>query len=125
MTIAMVFFLLALVGVITLFSLKYWEIRSGRVVMPEMRTRIDESARYLKGLMLAARVDLAKLSPQVLRIARLLVHEAALLLAALARAGERQAHRLADMVSYKHRFEARKTRSEFLKKVSENKDEEE
>ncbi|MDP2648669.1 MAG: hypothetical protein Q8P19_02090, partial [bacterium] len=107
------------------FALKYWEIRSGRVLSPKMRERMDKRARNLKDLTLAARVDLAKLPPQALRVARLFVHEAALFLAALARAGEKQAHRLADMVSYKHRFEARQTRSEFLKKVSENKDGEE
>jgi hypothetical protein len=41
--------------------------------------------------------------------------------AAFARSSERQAHRLADLVSHKHGFVPRETRSEFLRKMSEHK----
>jgi len=46
------------------------------------------------------------------------VREAALGLAASARYLERQAHRLADLVSHKRGFERRETKSEFLKQVT-------
>lgn len=118
---ALVVFLISLVAIGGLFGVKYWEIRSGRILFPGVRLKADARAGQLKELILAARLDIAKLPPNLLRLFRFLIHEAALGLAALARIGERQAHRLADTVSYKHRFERRETRSEFLKKVAEHK----
>jgi len=78
-------------------------------------------AQQVKELLDAARVDLAKVPPEGVRLFRIGIHMLALGFAALARTAERYAHRLADLVSYKHRFEKRDTRSEFLKKVSEHK----
>ena len=121
MLFAALFFLLAFLGLAGLFGLKYWELKSGRVLFASARERADARASHLKELLVAVRIDIAKLPPTALRIIRYLVHEGALALAALARIGERQAHRLADLASYKHRFERRETRSEFLKKVAERK----
>ena len=118
---AAVVFVLSLIGIAGLFTLKYWELRRQRVLFPMWRQRADLRASALKELMVAARLDLAKLPPAAVVVGRLILHRGALALAALARMGERQAHRLADMVSYKHRFEKRETRSEFLKKVAEHK----
>lgn len=118
---ALVIFIVSLLAIAALFTLKYWELRTGRTLLPSLRVKADEQALRLKELLIAALLDLAKLPPNALRLSRYLVHEAALGLAALARIGERQAHRLADTVSYKHRFERRETRSEFLKKVAEGK----
>jgi hypothetical protein len=73
----------------------------------------------MKELLLAARVDLAKVPPELLRFSRIALHEAALGFAYLARLAERRAHRIADFVSHKRHYERRETRSEFLKKVSE------
>lgn len=119
MLFAAIAFFVALCGIVALFGLKYWELKKGSVLFPAMRTRADGQAIHLKELMLAARADLSNLPDLSLRLGRILLHRLALLLASLARIGERQAHRLADMVSYKHRFEKRETRSEFLRKVSE------
>ena len=116
-------FFLALLGVAVLFALKYWEARSGRRFVPGIRTTIDERALRLKALFAAALSDAQQIVPLSARLMRFLIHEAALTFAWLARAGERRAHRLADMVSYKHRFEKRETRSEFLRKVAEHKQE--
>ena len=121
MTFIIVVFVLALLGIGALFALKRWEMKHEQILFPVVRMRFDEQVLRLKELLGAARVDLAKVPPQTLRIGRILLHEAALGLAVLARFAERQAHRLADVVSYKHRFEKRETRSEFLKKVSEHK----
>lgn len=114
-------FALSVIGIAGLFALKYWELKHAHIVLPQAHQRADAYAVRLKELMLAARADADQLLPLLLRLARFLVHRFALALARLARAGERQAHRLADLVSYKHRFEKRETRSEFLKKVAEGK----
>jgi hypothetical protein len=114
-------FFLSLLGIIALFGMKYWEMRGERVLAPQWRAAADVRARQAKELLAAARVDLEKLPPAALRLSRIAVHEGALGFAALARAAEAQAHRLADLVSYKHRFEKRATSSEFLKKVAEHK----
>ena len=104
-----------------LFGLKSWEIARGRILAPVMRTRFDDRAMQLKDLLAAARLDAAKLLPLAVVYTRIGIHEAALALAVFARFAERQAHRLADLVSYKHHYEKRETQSEFLKKVSEGK----
>ena len=120
MDIAASFFFGSCIGIAGLFGLKYWEAKH-RTLAPGLRERLDVEALRLKDLLGAARIDLAKLLPHAVRLTRILLHEAALGLAVVARFAERQAHRLADLVSYKHRFEKRATRSEFLKKVSEHK----
>lgn len=113
-------FFVSLGGIGALFALKYWEMRRGEVFFPAMRARADVQAAKLKVLAGAAWLDLAKIPPMTLRIARILIHDAALGIAALARMSERGAHRLADFVSHKRGFERRETRSEFLRKVSEH-----
>jgi hypothetical protein len=119
---ATIVFLIALVLLVALIALKYWEIQSGRRLATTWRSAADAQAIRLKELAIAARVDAAKLPPLALQIARILVRQAALALARLARAGERQLHRLADMASYKYHFERRETHSEFLRKVAESRE---
>ena len=121
MTFAAVLFAVSLLSIALLLLFKHWEMRQGRVLIPSIRARLDARALLLKTLLFAARVDLEKLPPEAARLSRIAIHEAALGFAATARFAERQAHRLADLVSYKHRFEKRDTRSEFLKKVAEHK----
>ena len=121
MVFALIVFVCSLLGITALFSLKYWELSHGTVVAPEFRRRTDVRAQQVKELAHAARADLVKLVPEVIRTGRFIVHEAAIGFAALARLLERQAHRLADLVSHKRGFERRDTQSEFLKKVAEHK----
>lgn len=111
----------SLVGIIALFTLKYWELRRGTLLMPGIRAKLDGRALQIKELVSAARTDVSRLAPELVRFARRSIHEGALAFAALARTLERQAHRLADTVSHKRGFERRETRSEFLKKVAEHK----
>jgi len=120
MFVASIFFFSSLLGIIGLFGLKYWEQRHSRVLVPAFRETLDTRALQLKALLTAARMDLAQFLPVLVRLSRFFIHEAALGFAYLARVAERQAYRLADFVSHKHRFEKRETRSEFLKKVSEH-----
>lgn len=120
MIFVIVVFVLALICITLLFGLKYWELQNGHTIVPEMRHELDVRALQFKELLAALRVDIEKLPPEALRLGRILIHEAALQFASAARFAEAQAHRLADFVSHKHRFERRETRSEFLKKVAEH-----
>ena len=117
-----VVFALALLGILKLFALKYWELKHERLFMPNLRKAADRKAEQLKELSIAARADLEKLPPETARLTRVLLHKGALGLAALARAGEEGAHRLADFVSHKRGFERKATSSEFLKKVAEHRE---
>ncbi len=121
MWIATALFFLSLVGIVGLFTLKEWERRRSRVLVPELRERIDRLSFYLKELLVALRLDLEKLPPEILHISRIVIHEMALTAARLLRFLSLQAHRLADLVSHKHAFQRRAPRSEFLKKVIEHK----
>lgn len=120
MVFSIVVFILALLGIAALFALKYWELKHERTLAPQLRARADVQADRVKELLIAARADLEKLPPLMVRMGRMLIHDAALAFAAFARLVERGAHDIADLVSYKHRFEKRETQSEFLKKVSQH-----
>ena len=123
MLFATVLFFLSLFGIVALFALKNWETKRERVLFSMWREQSDLRALKIKDRVLAARKDLAELLPKTGLLARLVVHEAALGFARVARFSERQAHRLADLVSHKRGFERRETRSEFLRKVAERKSE--
>ena len=114
----MIMFGISLVGMISLFVLKNWETGSGRVLAPALRARADNRAAALKNRISHIRLDLARIAPIVLLYSRYLIHEGALGFAAFARLSEREAHRIADLVSHKRTFVVRETKSEFLKKVS-------
>lgn len=121
MTLAAAAFFFACACIVALFSLKAWEGRSGRVLLPRARADLDARAISLKARMIALRLRLAAVLPAAVFLSRFLLREAALFAALAARAAERRAYRVADAVSYKHRFEKRETRSEFLRKVTEHK----
>lgn len=121
MLIALTFFALSLLGIIVLFSLKAWELRTEKVLAPGMRGRVDAKADEFKQLMARAQEELKKLPPEMVYLSRVVLHDAALGAASVARFLERQSHRLADLVSHKRGFERRETQSEFLKNVSEYK----
>lgn len=120
---AAVVFGLSLIAIVALFELKRREGKSGRVYLPALRAEMDVRALRLKDLITAAEADLAKLPPEAVHLSRVGIHVLALEAARLARFLEGQAHRLADLVSHKHRFVRRAPRSEFLKKVTEHKSE--
>ena len=120
MLIAVLIFLGSILGIVLLFSVKYWEEKTQRVFAVPLRSRADVQALRFKDLLARSRSELSKFPPNFLYISRIVLREVALGAASLARASERQAHRIADMVSHKHRFEKREPRSEFLKKMSED-----
>ncbi|MEK7093673.1 MAG: hypothetical protein AAB927_04300 [Patescibacteria group bacterium] len=122
MIIAAVIFFLSLLGIAGLFFVKHREEKRQRVIAQDLRLRADERALEFKTWLENSRGELKKLPPELLRLSRIAIHEAALGAAASARFLERQAHRLADMVSHKHHFERREPRSEFLKQMTEHKE---
>ena len=121
MAIPIILFFFSLAGIAGLFLLKYWETNQGRVLFEDVRQKANIHSLHLKELLDAARVDLSKLPPEAMRVSRICIHRIALSFATFARFAESHAHHLADFVSYKHHFEKRDTRSEFLKKVAEHK----
>jgi len=121
MTLAIGLLIFSIVGITGLFTLKNWEERSGRVLAPGLRAGADVRALEFKAFLFWCLRQLEETPSIALRIARILIHDLALAFAAFARWLERQARRLADMVSHKHRFERREPRNEFLKRVGEPK----
>ena len=115
---AIVFFLsLALLA--ALFSLKAWEEKHARTLVPAARQYLDDRALLAKALLIAMRHDAAKIPPFLLHASQRTLHGMAVDFARLSYSSGRLAHRLADRVSRQRNFTRRETRSEFLKKVSE------
>lgn len=117
MLIAGIAFFTSLALIALLFGVKHFEIARQRVFLPRVRERADRQALALKRALERALIDLQQLPPFFMHVSRLLVHEAALGFAQLARLMESQARGVADLVSHKRTFEPREPRSEFLKKV--------
>lgn len=116
---AVVFFI-SILCISGLFGVKYWERKHERVLYPVAREKADAQAIKVKELVHRGRMELSKLPPQTIVLGKRAVRAGALGVARLARGMEAQAHKLADMVSHKHSFEKRETRSEFLKQVGEH-----
>ena len=117
---ATIIFALSLAGIVFLFAFKAWEIRRGLVLAPSLREKADQKALHLKDYLLNSRQEAAKIVPLLGLMGRYLIHEGALGFARAAHFAGVQAHRLADFVSYKHRFERQEPRSEFLKRVGDS-----
>ena len=118
---AVIVFALSLIGIAILFYIKHREVKAGKDIIPDMRALMDVRAQQVRELARAAGSDIKTLPPAVVHLVRLGIHAAALWVARTARAAESQSHRIADRVSYKHHFERRAPRSEFLQKVIEHK----
>ena len=110
-------FFFALFGIGSLFGLKRWEETRGYTFAPRLRRQIDYLAQRLSELVEAGQKDIEKLPRALVHMLRLLLHLTAVGFGHLAHWVGEQSHKLADLVSYKHRFERRELRSEFLKKV--------
>lgn len=111
----------SLVGLVTLFSLKYAEMNRDTLFASEFRVRADTIARMTKAMVHLGLVRIRELPHEALHLSRFLIHIGAVIFARGARAAEDGAHKLADRVSHKHRFERGETKSLFLKSVSEHK----
>ena len=119
MILAGIIFIVSLFGIAGLFGLKYWEEKHHKMLANEFRARGDERAMQLKDFFEQRLREADKFPPTIVRFTRWSIHELALAFAALARTLEHQAHRLADLVSHKHRFVQRESKNEFLKQMGE------
>lgn len=119
MGIAITVFALSFIGICALFVLKAHEGRTARIIAPRMREQADQSALSIKALIVRVQREARTLLPEILVLARTILHDAALGAAAVARYLEKQSHRVAEKVSHKASFERRETSSDFLKNVSE------
>jgi len=104
---------------IVLFILKRIEVARGARFAEGLRLRADHGALRVKYVLAVSEWYLENTPWFVSALTRYGVHVGALSFAKLARSLESQAHNLADLVSHKHRFERRETKSDFLKQVSE------
>ncbi len=118
---SIVLFAISLVLIAGLFTVKYWECEHNVVLAASWRIRSDRQAIRLKRRISQLGDDIARLWPVVLLFLRYVIHEAALGFASFARTCERQAHKIADLVSHRRTFVPREPRSEFLKQVIEHK----
>lgn len=113
---------ISLVGLVTLFSLKYAEMNRGTLFASEFRVRADTITRMTKATVRFGLARIRELPYEALHISRFLIHIGAVIFARGARAAEAGAHKLADRVSHKHHFERSETKSSFLRSVSAHKD---
>ena len=118
--IAIVTFVSSFLGLLALFSLKAWAEKRKARIFPRARTSLDQGALWLKARLEHAEELLVRVPPFVALLSRFFFAKLMLRLARLAHSAADTAHHLADMVSYKHKYERRETRSEFLKKVTEH-----
>lgn len=114
-------FATSLIGILLLFTIKKLESSRERRFAENMRTRADQGALHVKQWLEMGEWYLEKTPWFIAALARYGVHIGALSFARLARTSAEQAHKLADLVSHKHRFERRETKSQYLRDVSEYK----
>lgn len=117
MLIAFIIFVVSLIGIVTLFCLKYWEMRTQKIVVSRARSKADVRALEIKAWIMHIRAEAEKLPPQILSLSRYGVRDLALAIAAFARGIEKQAHRIADLVSHKRHFERKESKNSYLKRV--------
>ncbi len=109
----------ALLGIVFLFVLKSIETKRSVRYANFVRSKADQGALEVKRWMEITEWYLERTPWFLNALARYGIHIGALSFARLARTSAEQAHRLADFVSHKHRFERRETKSKYLKDVSE------
>ena len=115
---AAIVFFASLVLIIALFTLRSIEERRGERFAARGRTLADNAALNLKDALVEGRAHMEKLPPEVAHHTMKGVVAGAHAVAAGARLIESHAHRVADFVSAKRGFERRETKSEFLKQVT-------
>jgi hypothetical protein len=115
---AMLVFGISLALIVLLFVLKRIEIGRGARFGERFRASADVGALRVKGWLEMSEWYLEQTPWFIGAITRYGVHVGALSFARIARTSAEYAHGLADLVSHKHRFERRETKSEYLKLVS-------
>jgi len=117
-TAALITFFVTLLLVFVLFALKRVEVARGRRFGEGVRSSADRGALRVKEILQATEGQIENIPWFLGAITRYGVHVGAMSFARLARVSEREAQRLAEMVSHRHRFERKETKSKYLKEVS-------
>jgi len=120
MSIALSLFSVSLVAMIGLFFLKMWEAKRGAEILPRARRALDIGALWCKARLTHLEEVFSRIPPRMVILMRFLLAASMRGFAGGAHRVAEMAHRLADFVSHKHRFERRETRSELLKRLHEN-----
>lgn len=113
----------SIVGVLSLFLMKKVEIARGVLIGGSLRDDADLFAMRVKWIFLVVEWYLARLPDFLFLLTRYGIRIGALSAARIARRAEEQAHQIADFVSHKRNFERRETKSQYLKQVSDHKEE--
>lgn len=121
-TVFVVCFASALVALVLLFVVAYAEERRGALFLSRAQGALDLWALGVERRLAHAGRVLDHWPTYVAQVGYYSVHVTAVLVALLARAAEKRAHRVADFVSLKRSFIRRETKSDFLKAVQEHKD---
>ena len=112
----------ALCGLFALFSLKYIENASGTVFFPRMRGVLNSRTQRIRRVLLLVIHAIEHFPALMVAFGYASLHLFAVLVALGARMAEKQAHRVADFVSHKRKFQRRPTQSSFLKEVTTHKE---
>ena len=115
----MVVFGISLALIIILFTLKRVEVRRGARFGEGVRANVDLGALVVKSWIETSESYLEKTPWFIGALIRYGIHIGALAFARFARKSAKAAHGLADLVSHKHGFQRRETKSSFLREVSE------
>lgn len=121
-TLYIVGFVFALVGIVLLFSLKYVESTSGKTLLPRARQTLNFRALGIRRAILLVVHTIEHFPAFMVAFSYATLHFLAVLVALGARTAEYQAHRVADFVSHKRKFQRRETQSTFLKEVTSHKE---
>ncbi|MBI5457078.1 hypothetical protein HY969_05060 [Candidatus Kaiserbacteria bacterium] len=116
---AVTVFFASLAGIAALFSVKLLEEKRARTYGSGFWAIADTLALKCKALLISIESALSRMPSLTMYASVRLLAFAAAGLARLMHGAAEAAHRLADLVSHKHNFERRETRSDFLKQVSE------
>jgi hypothetical protein len=116
-------FVISIFGLSLLFAIKFWEEKKGIKYCPNIRLRADENAINIKKKIYQISERTEDFPQYILLTSRIILHSLVVGFAKIAGTAEKGAHKIADLVSHKRRFEHRTTSSSFLKQVSEHKSE--
>lgn len=100
-----------------LFLVKRVEANRSARILEGVRGRADSGALRVKAALVRGESYLEELPFFLGALSRYIVHIGALSFAKIARSSAKRAHQLADLVSHKHGFERRETKSRFLREV--------
>ena len=114
MFLAGIVFFLACVGIVALFTLKWWEREHAHVLLPQARRSLDLQALRVKLLVIAGTRDIEKLWPYILHLMRATVHAGAVAFGHLAHWIGGRSPAPSDLLSHKNRLERGGPPSEFL-----------